>query len=182
MVPRPAWKTSIMTSLSDTQCILLSGATQRENSSLLPLPTSLRPGGGITKAITALLNRGFVEERETNDASATRRTEGDVRYGVFVTLAGAAAIGVESACEQAPVATAPAVPPTPATEPRPNKINAVVLLMARNDGATLPELIAATGWLPHTTRAALTGLRKKGHEITRSKRDGATCYRIVAAA
>ena len=49
-------------------------------------------------------------------------------------------------------------------------------------GASVPELIAATGWLPHTTRAALTGLRKAGHVVERSRRDGATCYRIVAGA
>ncbi len=182
MVPDPAWKTSIMTSLSDTQCVLLSGAAQRNNRSLLPLPASLKPGGGIAKAITALLNRGFAEERETNDTSATRRTDGDIRYGVFVTHAGAVAIGVEGAGAKAPAATAPALPSPPTTEPRPNKINAVIVLLARNDGATLPELIEATGWLPHTTRAALTGLRKKGHDIARSKRDGATCYRIVVAA
>ena len=30
---------------------------------------------------------------------------------------------------------------------------------------TLAELIAATGWLPHTTRAALTGLRKRGYAV-----------------
>ena len=29
--------------------------------------------------------------------------------------------------------------------------------------ATLTELTEATGWLPHSTRAVLTGLRKKGH-------------------
>ena len=41
--------------------------------------------------------------------------------------------------------------------------------------------MAATSWLPHTTRAALTGIRKKGHEVERMKRDDATCYRIVVA-
>jgi hypothetical protein len=55
----------------------------------------------------------------------------------------------------------------------------VLALLSRPDGATLPELIAATGWLPHTTRAALTGIRKKGHHVARTKRDGATCYRVV---
>jgi hypothetical protein len=53
--------------------------------------------------------------------------------------------------------------------------------MTRATGATLPELTAATGWLPHTTRAVLTGLRKRGHTITRGKRDDVTCYRIVEA-
>ena len=44
------------------------------------------------------------------------------------------------------------------------------------------ELIAATGWLPHTTRAALTGLRHKGFVLDRGKReDGTTVYRISSA-
>ena len=34
--------------------------------------------------------------------------------------------------------------------------------MKRAKGATLDELIEATDWLPHTTRAALTGLRNAG--------------------
>ncbi|HKX80142.1 MAG TPA: DUF3489 domain-containing protein [Novosphingobium sp.] len=42
-------------------------------------------------------------------------------------------------------------------------------------------MVDATGWLPHTTRAALTGLRKKGHVIEKSKRDDVTCYRVVEA-
>lgn len=58
----------------------------------------------------------------------------------------------------------------------------VLGLLRREQGATLDELVAATGWLPHTTRAALTGLRKKGHGIDRGKRDDATCYRVMAAA
>lgn len=182
MVPAPAWKTSIMTSLSDTQRVLLSGAAQRDNGSLLPLPASLRPGGGVAKAINALLTRGFAEERETNDAAAVRRTEGNMCYGIFVTDTGMAAIGIEVANDVDSASTAPVALPAPAGAPRPSKISEVVVLLSRGDGATLPELIAATGWLPHTTRAALTGLRKKGHEIARSKRDGATCYRIVVAA
>ena len=41
-------------------------------------------------------------------------------------------------------------------------------------------MIAATGWLPHTTRAALTGLRKKGYAIDSDKVDGIRTYRAVA--
>ena len=52
-------------------------------------------------------------------------------------------------------------------------------LLGRGQGATLDELIAATGWLPHTTRAALTGLRRKGCTLEKSSReDGKTAYRI----
>ena len=53
---------------------------------------------------------------------------------------------------------------------------------APGEGATLADLIEATGWLPHTTRAALTGLRKKGHVLAKDKRGDATCYRIAGAA
>jgi len=62
-----------------------------------------------------------------------------------------------------------------------SKISLVADLLRRKGGATLAELVGATGWQPHTTRAALTGLRKKGHAIERGTRDGATSYTIVAS-
>ena len=78
-----------------------------------------------------------------------------------------------------------AVSPTRPAAPKPatgGKTTAVMALLERGEGATLAELIAATDWLPHTTRAALTGLRKKGHTIERSKRGEETCYRIALRA
>ena len=63
-----------------------------------------------------------------------------------------------------------------------SKIGQVLALLRRAEGATLAELIAATGWLPHTTRAALSGLRKKQHAIVKTQRGEATCYRIGDAA
>ena len=52
--------------------------------------------------------------------------------------------------------------------------------MSRRSGATLDDLVAATGWLPHTTRAALTGLRKKGYAVEKAKRaTGATAYHVT---
>jgi hypothetical protein len=64
----------------------------------------------------------------------------------------------------------------------PSKIDQVVTLLKREGGATLAEMIEATGWLPHTTRAALTGLRKKGQAIGKTSRDGTTVYAIAEAA
>ena len=60
------------------------------------------------------------------------------------------------------------------------KSAAVLSLLAREQGSTLTELTAATGWQPHTARAMLTGLRKKGHAIERGKRDDVTCYYLLA--
>lgn len=64
----------------------------------------------------------------------------------------------------------------------PSKIDQVLALLRREEGATLADLTAATGWLPHTTRAALTGLRKKHRAIARTKRDDVTCYKLAGAA
>ena len=80
--------------------------------------------------------------------------------------------------------TTPPAPPStkpPSTQRAGTKSAAMIALLSRPDGATLDEMIAATGWLPHTTRAALTGLKKKGHVIVRGKRGDVTCYRIAAA-
>jgi len=60
-----------------------------------------------------------------------------------------------------------------------SKIARVLDLLSRAEGATLAELGAATGWLPHTTRAALTGLRKKGHLMARNRNaTGVTVWHI----
>ena len=61
---------------------------------------------------------------------------------------------------------------------RQTKTDQVLDLLSRPDGATLEQLVAATGWLPHTARAALTGLKKKGHTLFSEKSDGVRRYRI----
>jgi hypothetical protein len=62
----------------------------------------------------------------------------------------------------------------------PSKQQQLIALVLRDEGATLDQMIAATGWLPHTTRAALTGLKKKGYVISSDKVDGVRTYRAVA--
>jgi hypothetical protein len=70
----------------------------------------------------------------------------------------------------------------PSPAPHITKAQIVVELLQRAEGCTLEELVSATGWQAHTTRAMLTGLRKKGHELTSHKPDGfSRIYRIVAA-
>jgi hypothetical protein len=62
---------------------------------------------------------------------------------------------------------------------RGTKIAGVIELLQGSEGVTLVELVANTGWLPHTARAALTGLRKRGYavRIDRAKARGSV-YRI----
>lgn len=67
----------------------------------------------------------------------------------------------------------------PAIKARSSKSAAVQKLLSRNKGATLAEIMAMTSWQPHSTRAFLTGLRKKGIDLLRETRSGGeTCWRI----
>jgi Protein of unknown function (DUF3489) len=68
--------------------------------------------------------------------------------------------------------------------PRPgSKLATVIDLLQRSEGATLSNLIEATGWLSHTTRAALTGLRKRGYAVDRERTGGGnSIYRVAGAA
>lgn len=172
-----------MIKLNDTQCVLLAAAAARDNGSLIPFPDSLGEAGArVPKAIAALIKAGLAAESEVSDASLVHRTDGDVRYGLFISDTGRSAINIEpdGAGSVADAKVAPAPAPA-ANAPRQTKAALVVELLQRKQGATLNEMVEATGWLPHTTRAALTGLKKKGHVIDKSKRDDATCYRIAKA-
>ena len=59
------------------------------------------------------------------------------------------------------------------------KRDQLAALLLRDEGASLDQMIEATGWLPHTTRAALTGLRQSGYAIDSDKVDGVRTYRAV---
>ncbi|NNM74053.1 DUF3489 domain-containing protein [Enterovirga aerilata] len=65
--------------------------------------------------------------------------------------------------------------------PRPASKQTLILeLLGRAEGASIAELMNATGWLPHTTRAALSRLRSAGTPLLKSSReDGTAAYRIV---
>ena len=170
-----------MTKLTDLQSLLLTHAAAREDGGLTALPESagVAPDRAMT-AITQLLRRGLLEEREVDARAAHHRADGDLRYGAFITVAGLTAIGAVGSGGDTAASAPAAAAPQPAPE-RQSKAALVLDLLRRDDGATLPELVSATGWLPHTTRAALTGLRKKGHAIERERRDGVSRYRLAAA-
>jgi len=53
-------------------------------------------------------------------------------------------------------------------------------MLERPEGAAVAEIGQRLGWLPHTVRAAITGLRKAGREVTRSKdANERSVYRLV---
>lgn len=55
-----------------------------------------------------------------------------------------------------------------------SKIGKVQSTLRRPTGTSLDTICKATGWQPHSVRAALSGLRKAGHAIERSPGDGIT--------
>ncbi len=61
-----------------------------------------------------------------------------------------------------------------------SKRDQLAALLLHDEGATIEQMIAALGWLPHTVRAALTGLKKLGYAIDSDKIDGLRTYRAVA--
>jgi hypothetical protein len=77
------------------------------------------------------------------------------------------------------MAASPAASKFNLTKP-PSKQDRLAALLVRDEGASLDQMVVATGWLAHTTRAALTGLKKKGYIISSDKIDGLRTYRAVA--
>lgn len=185
------------TKLNDLQLILLSTAAQRDDGSLLPPPNSIdAQASRINRVIPPLLRHTLVQEVAVTGRAKLWREEGDQLLGLVITDDGRRVIGVG---EQASVTrepqqvtssdeAAPSVDGAQTDQPAQQvprsgtKAEQVLGLLRRPDGATLHELVDATGWLPHTTRAALTGMRKKGHGIAKTKRGEQTCYRIGAGA
>ena len=70
---------------------------------------------------------------------------------------------------------------TSETPKKSTKIDLILGMLRGAEGATLDQMVEATGWLPHSTRAALTGLKKKGHVVTSEKLDGVRTYRVAAS-
>ncbi|MCK0530677.1 DUF3489 domain-containing protein [Sphingobium agri] len=159
-----------MTRLSDLQCILLSAASRRDDGCLYPLPAGVDPRGGA-KAAGALIRRHLAEERASAGSEPS----------LHITAAGLKIIGVETEV-QADRGGAGESPQADVSPARPTKAALLLSLLQRPGGAVVAELTEATGWLPHTVRAALTGLRKKGHPVERDTREGRTCYRCGTVA
>ena len=61
------------------------------------------------------------------------------------------------------------------------KLGVLLEAVARPEGATLGDLTAASGWLPHTTRAALTRLRQRGYDVRLADTGARRAYHLVPA-
>ncbi|MAY89475.1 MAG: DUF3489 domain-containing protein [Alphaproteobacteria bacterium] len=173
-----------MIKLTDTQAIILSAASQRDGHIALPLPDSLR-GGAAAKVIGAMLAKDLLEEVDAdmrNGEPVWRETGDGHGVTLVATDTGLAAIGIETdSAEIKP--TEDAAPKT--RTPREGTKQATLIAMLRApDGATIAEIMAATGWQSHTVRGAMSGALKKklGLEVTSEKvEDRGRVYKLPAA-
>lgn len=104
------------------------------------------------------MRKGELVWRETGDGHGVT---------LFATDAGLAVVGIEPEISAAP---------EPKTRtPREGTKQATLIAMLRApDGATIEEIMAATGWQSHTVRGAMAGVLKKrlGLEVTSEKIEG----------
>ena len=180
--------------LSDAALLLLGQAAAREDRLLLPPPPALRTrGSALQKVLQALLKAGLVTEVPVATEAQSWRSGADgARIGLVIAVEGFRAIGlaVPAPAAPAPVALVSAAITagqggSPAAEPagRITKQATLMAMLSDDAGASVPTLSETLKWQIHTVRAALTGLRQKGHELARTKdAQGTTIYRITGRA
>ena len=168
------------TRLSDAQLVLLSAASQRKDALVVLANTT----ASTARTVTSLIRRRLLTEVPVRPRQPSWREDAAGPVGLQVTKEGFAALGIEREPASLPKAEAPIGSPPPAVSVRSGtKQAAVVDLLSRDEGATLRELASAMGWLPHTTRAALTGLRRRGYRVGSSTTaNGERSYWIAQAA
>jgi len=173
--------------LSDAALLLLGQAAAREDRLLLPPPAALRArGSALQKVLQALLKAGLVTEMPVaTEAQSWRSDDDGARIGLVIAAEGFRAIGLAVPAPAAPATLAAGQGAPPAAEPvgRTTKQAVLIALLSDGAGASVPALAATLAWKNHTVRAALTGLRHKGHQLARTKdADGTTVYRITGLA
>jgi DNA-binding MarR family transcriptional regulator len=191
MIAAPTPTETIMAKLTDTQLVILSTAAKRDSRLLLPFSRTLKLNKGtLTSVLKGLIAKKLVEERPATKDEKEWRSDDAGRHTLVITDAGLAALGLSpdeetTPADQSPKPDATATITKPSTGANPKKggkLDNVLTLVRRTGGASIADLQEATGWQPHSVRAALTGIRKRGVEITRSKNeDGMTVYTATPA-
>ena len=166
-----------MTKLTETQSIILTAGAQRPGNIAMPLPKGLA-GAAAKMAVTKMMMRGWLQEVDANlrrGEPLWRETGDGHGTTLVVTDAGLLAIGIEPVVVKTAdplhehTAEAPAVKtPTPR---KGTKQAALISMLRAPDGATIEEIMTATGWLAHSARGAMSGVlgKKLGLVVTSEK-------------
>lgn len=153
--------------LSDAQAVILSTACAREDGAVFPVTASLK-GGAVGNVCKSLLKRGLIEEVPATDLETVwRHDEERGPITLRATPLAYSTLGITDAPDETP-ADAPLAP----VQRRKGTKQEILIEMLRADGgATIDEIVEATGWKPHTVRGAMSGALKKklGLTITSEK-------------
>jgi hypothetical protein len=193
-----------MPKLTETQILILSAGAQRPENIALPLPKGLA-GAAAKMAVSKMIERGWLEEVDANlrrNEPLWRETGDGHGTTLIATEAGLAAIGIEPVVantvtnlRKVPLKLAPKPEGAPATSPDPDATKPIAIragtkqaeiigLIQRPEGASIAEIVEATGWLAHSARGLISGgLKKKLNlPITAEKVAGrGTVYKLEAA-
>lgn len=170
-----------MPKLTDTQSIILSRAATRPDNLAMPLPDGL-VGAAAKMAVAKMIERGWLEEVEANlrRGEPLWRETGDGHGTTLIaTEAGLAAIGIEpvvattmtnlrkaklevvSAPQNSPETPADPATPKPIFIRTGTKQATIIALLQRPEGASITEIVEATGWAQHSARGMISGGLKK---------------------
>ena len=160
--------------LTATQSVILTAGAQREGKIALPLPKGLA-GAAAKMAVTRMIDHGWLQEVDATPRSGEPlwRETGDGQGTTLVlTDAGLLVIGTEISVIQRKMAIDKHIAAEPAPRspmPRVGTKQAMLISLLRApEGATMEEIIAATGWLVHTVRGVISGAlgKKLGLVVT----------------
>lgn len=168
----------IDTNPTETQTLILSAAAQRPGNLALPLPKTL-VGAAAKMTVTKLIERGWLQEVEANlrrNEPLWRETGDGHGSTLIVTDAGLLAIGIDPVvvktvaavrkhADEAPAPPSAPVPKVPVVRAGTKQATLIAMLRAPG-GATIEEIMAATGWLAHTARGAISGALGKKLGLT----------------
>lgn len=156
-----------MTKLTETQTLILSAGAQRPENIALPLPKGLA-GAAAKMAVTKMIERGWLQEVDANlrrGEPLWRETGDGHGTTLVVTDAGLLAIGIEPVVVKTVAAirehVAKAATSKPPTQRAGTKQAQIIAMLQRPEGATIAEIVAATGWMGRTARGAISGVLKK---------------------
>lgn len=132
--------------LTDTQTLILNTAIQSSNGQLSWFPDNLK-GGARDKVLGSLLRQGLIQI----DGETHRVT--DLAY--------------ETLGLAVPRALAEPIKAAPRTREN-TKQAQIIAMLQRPEGATISQIVEATGWQPHTVRGTFAGAFKKKLGLTLS--------------
>lgn len=154
-----------MTTLSVTQQDILKLASMRKNGQVLPFPNHLKlKGGASSKVLNSLVSKGFIEKAEDDNYIITNT--GFETIGWPVTIIPDEEPKAVSAESDTKLESAP----SDKTGKTPKgKLGDMLALLKREEGATVTDLMEATGWQKHSVRGAMSGQLKTKYRLVIQK-------------